>query len=336
MKLGNIFFALAVTVSMLMTASCDSVRHCDSSVPYDIQNGRIVFQTPPRVEGQKSVLGLAVEPMKVVRVGFIGLGMRGPGAVERFTHIEGTEIKALCDLYPERAAAAQEILKKAGRPHAQEYSGEDGWKELCQRDDIDLVYIVTPWQNHVEMAVFAMEMGKHVAVEVPAATSLAECWELVNTAERTQRHCMMLENCVYDFFEMTALNMAQQGLFGEVLHGAGGYIHNLEPFWDEYQGNWRLDFNQDHRGDVYATHGFGPVCQAMNIHRGDKLETLVAFDTKSVNGLKLVQDKMGLDECANGDYTITLLSTAQRDDSPSLRPQVPADRHRGIRQQVPD
>ena len=291
MKLGNIFFALAVTVSMLMTASCDSVRHCDSSVPYDIQNGRIVFQTPPRVEGQKSVLGLAVEPMNVVRVGFIGLGMRGPGAVERFTHIEGTEIKALCDLYPERAAAAQEILKKAGRPHAQEYSGEDGWKELCQRDDIDLVYIVTPWQNHVEMAVFAMEMGKHVAVEVPAATSLAECWELVNTAERTQRHCMMLENCVYDFFEMTALNMAQQGLFGEVLHGAGGYIHNLEPF-------------------VYATHGFGPVCQAMNIHRGDKLETLVAFDTKSVNGLKLVQDKMGLDECANGDYTITLLSTA--------------------------
>ena len=109
---------------------------------------------------------------------------------------------------------------------------------------------------------------------------------------------------------MTALNMAQQGLFGEVLHGAGGYIHNLEPYWDEYQGNWRLDFNQDHRGDVYATHGFGPICQAMNIHRGDRLQTLVAFDTKSVNGLKLVQEKMGLDECANGDYTITLLSTA--------------------------
>ena len=183
MKIVNIFFSLALAVSMMMTASCDSVKHCDSSVPYDIQNGRIVFQTPPRVEGQKSVLGLAVEPMKVVRVGFIGLGMRGPGAVERFTHIDGTEIKALCDLYPERAAAAQEILKKAGRPHAQEYSGEDGWKELCQRDDIDLVYIVTPWQNHVEMAVFAMEMGKHGAVEVPAATSLAECWELVNTAE---------------------------------------------------------------------------------------------------------------------------------------------------------
>ena len=136
----------------------------------------------------------------------------------------------------------------------------------------------------------------------------------------------MLENCVYDFFEMTALNMAQQGLFGEVLHGAGGYIHNLEPYWDEYQGNWRLDFNQDHRGDVYATHGFGPICQAMNIHRGDRLQTLVAFDTKSVNGLKLVQEKMRRQDDRG---------TPQRHDPPPLRPQVPADRYRGLRQQVP-
>lgn len=309
MKIKLCYLTFALAAAMAMAASCDSVQHCDSSIPYDIENGRIVFQVPPRVEGQESVLGLATEPMDVVRVGFIGLGMRGPGAVERFTHIEGTDIRALCDLYPERAAAAQEILKAKGLPRAEEYSGEEGWKELCKRDDIDLVYIATPWQNHVEMAVYAMEMGKHVAVEVPAATSLAECWELVNTAERTRKHCMMLENCVYDYFEMTALNMAQQGLFGEVLHGAGGYIHNLEPFWDEYQGNWRLDFNQKHRGDVYATHGFGPVCQVMDIHRGDRLETLVAFDTKSVNGLKLVEEKMGLDSCANGDYTITLIRT---------------------------
>ena len=166
------YIALALTAAFAAATSCDSVQHCDSSIPYDIQNGKIVFQVPPRVDGQKSVLGLTTEPMEVVRVGFIGLGMRGPGAVERFTHIEGTEIKALCDLYPERAAAAQKILEKAGRPHADEYSGEEGWKELCQRDDIDLVYIVTPWQKHVEMAVYAMEQGKHVAIEVPAATSL--------------------------------------------------------------------------------------------------------------------------------------------------------------------
>ena len=121
---------------------------------------------------------------------------------------------------------------RRGFPEAAPYSGEEGWKQLCERDDIDLVYIVTPWQLHVPMAVYAMEHGKHVAVEVPAATSLEECWQLVNTAEKTQRHCMMLENCVYDFFELTTLNMARQGLFGDILHVEGAYIHDLDAFWD--------------------------------------------------------------------------------------------------------
>ena len=159
------------------------------------------------------------------------------------------------------------------------------------------------------MAVYAMEHGKHVAVEVPAATSLDECWQLVNTAEKTQRHCMMLENCVYDFFELTTLNMAKQGLFGDVLHVEGSYIHDLEAFWDYYEGNWRLDFNQKHRGDVYATHGLGPACQVLDIHRGDKMNYLVAVDTKSVNGLKLAEEKMGVSEFANADHTSTLIKT---------------------------
>ena len=131
-------------------------------------DGVIVFDTPEREPGQKSVLGLRTAPMETVRVGFIGLGMRGPGAVERFTHLDGVEIKALCDLYPERVESAQGILSKRGFPEAASYSGEEGWKQLCERDDIDLVYIVTPWQLHVPMAVYAMEHGKHVAVEVPA------------------------------------------------------------------------------------------------------------------------------------------------------------------------
>ncbi|WP_288293770.1 Gfo/Idh/MocA family oxidoreductase, partial [uncultured Haemophilus sp.] len=153
--------------------------------------------------------------------------MRGPGAVERFANIDGVEIVALCDLYPECVDKSQEILAGHNLPAAAPYSGEEGWKELCRRDDIDLVYICTPWQLHVPMAVYAMEHGKHVAVEVPAAMSLDECWQLVDTAEKTQRHCMMLENCVYDFFELTTLNMAQHGLFGEILHTEGSYIHNL-------------------------------------------------------------------------------------------------------------
>ena len=276
---------------------------------YSIVDGVIVFDVPARAEGQHSVLRLTVDPIPVVRVGFIGLGMRGPGAVERFANIDGVEIVALCDLYPERVDKSQEILAGHNLPAAAPYSGEEGWKELCRRDDIDLVYICTPWQLHVPMAVYAMEHGKHVAVEVPAAMSLDECWQLVDTAEKTQRHCMMLENCVYDFFELTTLNMAQHGLFGEILHTEGSYIHNLEPYWDYYQGNWRLDFNQSHRGDVYATHGLGPACQLLDIHRGDKMNYLVAMDTKSVNGLKLAKEKMGAETFANADQTLTLIKT---------------------------
>lgn len=282
---------------------------CSSGDGYRIKDGVIVFDEPAPAKGQEDMLLFAADPIDTVRTGFIGLGMRGPDAVRRFTYIDGAKVVALCDLEADRVARSQEILAGRGKPAAAEYSGEDGWKQLCERDDIDLVYICTNWQTHVEMAVYAMECGKHVAVEVPAAMSVAECWRLVDTSERTRKHCMMLENCVYDFFELTCLNMAQQGLFGEVLHAEGAYIHNLEPFWDYYHNNWRLDFNQKHSGDVYATHGFGPDCQVLNIHRGDKLEYLVSMDTKSVVGLEVAKEKMDVDTFANGDQTSTLVKT---------------------------
>ena len=282
---------------------------CSSGDGYRIKDGVIVFDEPAPAKGQEDMLLFAADPIDTVRTGFIGLGMRGPDAVRRFTYIDGAKVVALCDLEADRVAKSQEILAGRGKPAAAEYSGEDGWKQLCERDDIDLVYICTNWQTHVEMAVYAMECGKHVAVEVRAAMSVAECWRLVDTSERTRKHCMMLENCVYDFFELTCLNMAQQGLFGEVLHAEGAYIHNLEPFWDYYHDNWRLDFNQKHSGDVYATHGFGPDCQVLNIHRGDKLEYLVSMDTKSVVGLEVAKEKMGVDTFANGDQTSTLVKT---------------------------
>ena len=139
------------------------------------------------------------------------------------------------------------------------------------------------------MGIYAMEHGKHAAIEVPAAMSLDEIWALINTSEKTRKHCMQLENCVYDFFELTTLNMAQKGLFGEVLHVEGSYIHNLEEFWPYYWNNWRLDYNREFRGDVYATHGLGPACQLLNIHRGDRMKTLVAMDTKAVTGPELVK-----------------------------------------------
>ena len=296
-------FTLFLSCAVLLSACCSS------GDGYRIKDGVIVFDEPAPAKGQEDMLLFAADPIDTVRTGFIGLGMRGPDAVRRFTYIDGAKVVALCDLEADRVARSQEILAGRGKPAAAEYSGEDGWKQLCERDDIDLVYICTNWQTHVEMAVYAMECGKHVAVEVPAAMSVAECWRLVDTSERTRKHCMMLENCVYDFFELTCLNMAQQGLFGEVLHAEGAYIHNLEPFWDYYHDNWRLDFNQKHSGDVYATHGFGPDCQVLNIHRGDKLEYLVSMDTKSVVGLEVAKEKMGVDTFANGDQTSTLVKT---------------------------
>lgn len=301
----NIAFGLFLT----LLVSC----HCDTSEkPQTTTSKLITTKIPKRPAGQKDVIQLTAPKLETVRVGFIGLGMRGPGAVERFTHIPGTKIKALCDIRPERVEVAQKILKKANLPAAVGYSGsEDAWKKLCERDDIDLVYIVTDWKHHVPMALYAMEKGKHVAVEVPGAMTLDDIWALINTSEKTRKHCMMLENCVYDFFELTTLNMAQQGVFGEILHTEGSYIHNLEDFWGAYWNNWRLDYNRKHRGDLYPTHGMGPACQLLDIHRGDKMNYLVSMDTKSVGGPAYIKKTTGeeVTDFKNGDHTMTMIRT---------------------------
>lgn len=298
--------ALLAIVSTLLLGGCNSYSD------YRMVDGTIVYNTPERAAGQQDMLGFAAEPIKTVRVGFIGLGMRGPGAVRRWCSIEGTEIVALCDINPKGIAKSQKYIADAGRKPAAEYCGsEDAWRQLCEREDIDLVYIMTDWKSHAPMALYAMECGKHVAIEVPAAMSMAEIWALIETSERTRKHCIQLENCVYDRFEMTALNMAQQGLFGEILHVEGAYIHCLSEFWDRYYNNWRLDFNREHAGDVYPTHGIGPICQVLNIHRGDRMKSLVAMSTKAVSGAKYWQKLFGepCSEFANGDQTTTLIST---------------------------
>lgn len=297
------FFTSLIGVALLGLVACNSTIK-----PIEVE-------VPARPAGQEHAVGLTAPKLEVVRVGLIGLGMRGDGAVERLINIPGVEITALCDIVPERVEEGQAILRKAGLPEAAAYSGsEDAWKELCDRDDLDLVYVVTDWKNHANIGVYAMEHGKHVAIEVPAAMTLDEIWALINTSERTRKHCMQLENCVYDFFEMTALNMAQQGLLGEVIHAEGSYIHNLEDYWGEYYNNWRLEYNNEHRGDVYPTHGIGPVTQALNIHRGDRMTHLVSMDTKSFNGKKMAQ-KWGVTnkdiEFQNGDHTLTLIQTAK-------------------------
>lgn len=226
-----------------------------------------------------NMCGYAAPKLESVRIGFIGLGNRGPGAVERMTHIEGTEIKGLCDIRTERVEFVRNKL--AGTSHNPvTYSGnDDSWKKLCENNDIDLIYIATPWNMHAQMAVYAMNHGKHVCTEVPAAITIEECWQLVEASERNKKHCMMLENCCYDFFELLTLNMARQGYFGEVIHGEGAYIHDLLTgnfSKTKYYDMWRL--KQNHRnGNLYPTHGLGPICQIMNINRGDKMEYLTAM-----------------------------------------------------------
>ena len=308
-KIFSLLLLVFLPICIVTAASKVSKK---SGPNYQIQNGRIELPVPIRPKGQTDVLELTTAPIPRLRVAFIGLGMRGPGAVERFTKIEGVEIVALCDVRPERVAFSNKILEKAGLPKALEFSGDTNvWRKVTALPNVDLIYVATDWAHHAIIGVQAMKDGKHVAIEVPSAMSMKECWDLVNTSEKTRKHCMQLENCVYDYFELTTLNMVQQGVLGEILHGEGAYIHNLEPFWHEYWNNWRLDWNVKHSGDVYPTHGLGPVCQAMNIHRGDKMNYLVSMATKAVCIPEFIEKTTGkkLDNMKNGDLVSTMIRT---------------------------
>jgi len=222
--------------------------------------------------------GFAAPKLDTVRIGIVGLGNRGPAAIERLALIEGVEIKALCDIRPEKANAVK--TKLAGSVHQPKLYTENGesWKKMCEQPDLDLIYITTPWALHTPIATYAMKQGKHVCVEVPAAKTIDECWQLVETSESTRKHCMMLENCCYDFFELLTLNMVRQGILGEIVHGEGAYLHYLldQNFSkDYYYDFWRLKENL-RNGNLYPTHGLGPVAQVMNINRGDRMEILTS------------------------------------------------------------
>ena len=320
----SVILSMAFAAVMSFCSLAANAQSLSPSTKWHWNKGKIMIESPERPAGQKDVLGLALPKMKTVRVGFVGLGMRGPSAVEDFCLIPGVEIVALCDYVEARAAKQNETLRKHGLAPAAVYYGEKGYEDLCRRNDIDLVYIATDWEHHAVVAKCSMENGKNVADEVPSAMNLEECWQLIDLAEQKQLNCMILENCCYDWFEMRTLNMAQHGVFGEILHAQGAYIHNLDEFWDYYWKNpngsdpeqlgWRLKYNRENRGDIYATHGLGPVAQLLDIHRGDRMATLVAMDTKSVHGKELVEAKTGkpCDDFRNGDHTTTLIRTANK------------------------
>lgn len=235
------------------------------------------------------VLGLACEPLDVVRVGFVGLGVRAKRAVERMMNIDGVRVSALCDFVVENINAANDIVKKYGGSKPLSFSGGYGWRSLCESDEIDIIYVCTDWMSHAEIALYALECGKHVAVEVPAAMTLVDCWRLVNAAEKARRHCIMLENCCYDDFELATLNMVRSGLLGDIVHAEASYIHDLRKristndeggrLWT----NWQVEYMNKHIGNPYPTHGLGPVALAMGIHRGDRMKSLVSVSSRSIS-----------------------------------------------------
>jgi len=277
--------------------------------------------------------GFAVAPIKKVRIGLVGVGARGPSAVQRLCEIPGVEIVAICDLYKNRVERQISYLvgKKKAKPRgywvyeSAKESGKDetaAYRELCQ-SDLDLVYICTPWAVHTPAALCAMENGKHAAIEVPSAMNLEECWALVETAERTGRHCMQLENCCYGEIEMLTLNLVRQGKLGELVHAEGAYIHDLrdycyrDPAKGGYQGQWRLKWNARHTGNQYPTHGLVPLMQAMNINRGDRFDYLVSVSSAPIGNDIFAVARYGKDSWQakvhpkRGDMSVTTIRTVK-------------------------
>lgn len=232
------------------------------------------------------MLEFRTEPIKNIRIALIGLGQRGMKTLERYAYIRGAEIRCVADLDEERLEIANAVLAASGRPQARKMVGEEAWREVCRQDDVDLVYICTEWRTHTPMAVEAMTCGKHVAVEVPIATTIEECWQIVDTAERTRRHCFMTENCCYDNFALATLEMSREGLFGELTHVEGAYIHDLRDTLGlsasaaAKQQKWMEVSFARHGGNAYPTHGMGPIGWLINLHRGNRMTHLVSMTAK--------------------------------------------------------
>ena len=260
----------------------------------------------------------AAPPMERVRIGFVGVGGMGTVHVRNLLQIEGAQIRAVCDIVEDKVTRAQELAEKAGQPRPTGYSrGPRDFERMCGEEELDLVYTATPWEWHVPVCVAAMKAGKHAATEVPAAYTLDDCWLLVETAEKTRKHCVLMENCCYDRREMMILNLVRRGMLGELLHAECGYLHDLRSikFSTTGEGLWRRAHAMRRNGNLYPTHGLGPVAQVMDINRGDRFDYLVSMSSNA-RGLKLYaaerfppDDPRRRENFALGDVNVSLIRT---------------------------
>ncbi len=259
------------------------------------------------------------DPIDPVRIGFVGVGLQGGAHVRNFLRIAGVEITAICDIdIPRRDEVIQWVVDD-GRPMPTGYgTSNTDFIRMCQEEDLDLVFNSTPWEWHVPVCLAAMENGKHAATEVPAAYTVEGCWQLVEWAERYRKHCVMMENVNYGRWELMVLNMVRQGLLGEVLHGEGGYLHDLRAikFEDAHEGLWRRAHSIERNGNLYPTHGLGPIANCMNINRGDSFDFLVSMSGPSRGLQQWARDHFPegspqrREQYALGDVNVSLIKTA--------------------------
>jgi len=227
---------------------------------------------------------LAAKPIELVRIGMVGIGLQGGSHLDNFLKVPGCRITAVCDVREQRPTWASQQVSAAGHPPPAVYAkGPRDFERLCETEDLDLVFTATPWEWHVPVMLAAMKAGKHAATEVPAAMTLDDCWAMVESAEKHSRHCVMMENCNYDRPEMMVLNIVQQGLLGEILHAEGGYLHDLREikFEKNNEGLWRRAWSRKLDGNLYPTHGLGPVANCLDINRGDRFDYLVSMSGPS-------------------------------------------------------
>ncbi|MFO7767885.1 MAG: Gfo/Idh/MocA family oxidoreductase [bacterium] len=239
--------------------------------------------------------GFQPDPIDTVRMGFVGVGHQGASHVRNFLGIPGVEIRAVCDIVQEKAERIAERVVEGGQPRPVLYTGgHEDFRRMCGEEELDLVFNATPWKWHHPVCREAMEQGKHAATEIPMAISLEECWDLVETSERTRRHCVPMENCCYDRTELMILNMVRQGLFGDLLHAECGYLHDLRELKlsEFYEEEWRIEHSARRNADLYPTHGVGPVSQWLDINRGNRYEHLVSMASPGI----------GLNRYAAGEY----------------------------------
>ncbi|MCV6605907.1 MAG: Gfo/Idh/MocA family oxidoreductase, partial [Porticoccaceae bacterium] len=234
--------------------------------------------------------------MKQVRFGIIGTGGRSRELLRLLLAIDGAEVNALCDIDGEALQLAKSMVESKGRRTPALYTGGDyAYRDLLERDDLDAVIVGTPWHWHVPMAVDCMNTGKQALVEVTAATTIDECWQLVETSEKTRTNCMMLENVCYGREEMMVLNMVRDGLFGELLHGEASYIHRLTGQvrkQSKGESQWRPQWHAKLDGNLYPTHGLGPVAQYMDINRGDQFDYLNSISSPAVGRREYIQENL--------------------------------------------